>query len=129
MLIMLFMEASEVEEIHEEEALLIDRLNRLVKGCLKEFDELALPLPEFLELHWQKRILVELLQRDEISEIERKQIEEIGVTIQENNAEDLEDDHDHISESESIQQARDDYHQNLVNGSDEWLQSIERSIR
>ncbi len=115
---MSLMEVDEIDEIHEEEALLIKRLDHLVENFLKEFDGLALSLPVFLQEHWQKRMLAELLEKDEISEVVRQELDETGIVLLEDEEEASGDDSDGDDEG---QNSEDEY--------DEWIQSIAKSLK
>ncbi|KAI9692852.1 MAG: hypothetical protein M1822_004846 [Bathelium mastoideum] len=75
------MDEAEVCEIHEEESLLIDRLNRLVGQFMQQFHELAIPLTTFLREHWRQRISAEVLENDIISKDEKARFEELGVKV------------------------------------------------
>lgn len=109
------MNPTETQEIREEEASMIDRLDFLIEEFMKEIDELAISLPEFLRTRWPERMYAELSDKDEMSEIEQRAFVELGVKI-------LEDD----NQTEEMAGKRpnvpkDDY--------DEWIRSLEESIK
>ena len=63
---------TEIEEMREEEASMIDRLDLLVEEFMKEIDELPISLPDFLRTRWPERMYAELSEKDEMSEIEQR---------------------------------------------------------
>jgi hypothetical protein len=74
-------DASEINEIRDEEKYLIERLEYLEERFLQDFEEQAVSLIEFLMEHWQKVMLQELLRKDELSDLEKEQFKGIGVRI------------------------------------------------
>ncbi len=75
------LDPAEVEEIRDEEAGLIERLDCLVNSFMEDFRELGLPLSQFLLEKWQITVLEELEREENITELVREQLEEIGVTM------------------------------------------------
>lgn len=110
------MHPTEIEEIREEEASMIDRLDLLVEEFMKEIDELAISLPEFIRTRWPERMYAELSENDEMSEIEQRAIVGLGVKI-------LEDD-EKQTEGMAVQRPN-----ALEDCYDEWIRSIEESIK
>jgi hypothetical protein len=88
------MDPTDVEEIRDEEAELIERLDCLVDGFMKDFRELGIPLSQFLLEKWQETMLAELSIRDEMPKPLREQLEELGVTIYDNSSSGDEDESD-----------------------------------
>lgn len=74
-------EPTEIEEIHQEEAGLIERLDRLVDGFVRDYKEQGSSLGQFLLGPWQEAMSEELLAQDEVPEPVREQWENIGVRI------------------------------------------------
>jgi hypothetical protein len=75
------MDPTDIEELRDEEAELIKTLDCMVESFMRDFRELGLPLSKFLLEKWQETILVELSKKDEISNLEKEQLEELGVKI------------------------------------------------
>ncbi|KAI9770475.1 MAG: hypothetical protein M1839_003190 [Geoglossum umbratile] len=88
------MDPTDVKEVGDEEAELIETLDCLVNGFMKDFRELGIPLSQFLLEKWQETMLVELSIRDEIPKPLREQLEELGVTIYANSSSGDEDESD-----------------------------------
>lgn len=114
---------TEIEEIREEKASMIDRLDLLVEEFMKDIDELAISLPEFLRTRWPERMYAELSKKDEMSEIEQRAIVDLGVQI-------LEDDEDQTEEMPNVPVVdRDERIRREINDYDEWIRSLEESIK
>lgn len=109
------MDIAEIHENQNEEAPLVDRLNRLVGEFMEQFRELALPLTVFLREHWKPRMEAELLERDILSETEREQFKELGVEILEDD-DDEEADSNQNTDSPNLDDGYDSY--------DEWIESL-----
>ena len=77
------MDLEEVEEIRNEEAILIERLDCLVDQFMKDYQNQQVSLAQFLMNHWQKTIFEELSAKDKIPEPIRQKWEDIGVVIDE----------------------------------------------
>lgn len=75
------LDPTEVEEIREEEAPLIKRLDLLIDEFTREIHDLEIPLSEYIQTHWAERMYAELAAKDEISERERKELLDLGLTI------------------------------------------------
>ena len=75
-------DSTEREEIHDEERLLIDKLETLVAEFTEKYTELGVSLPEFLKGYWKTRM--EEIERAEesLDDEEIAKIEELGVVIQ-----------------------------------------------
>ncbi len=121
---------TEVEEIRDEEAELIEKLDCLVDGFMKDFRELGLPLSQFLLGLWQETVLAELSIRDETPESLRKQLSELGVEINVsstsngrngNTAEPNKEFYRHSDDEEDSQSDNDAYA--------EWMSGIRERIR
>ena len=54
------MDPTEIEEIRDEEAFMIKRLDSLVEEFMKEMDERAILLPKFIQTYWPRRMYEEL---------------------------------------------------------------------
>ena len=74
-------DSTEREEIHEEERLLIGKLETLVAEFTKKYNELGVSLPKFLKGYWKTRM--EEVEREEelLGDEEIAKIEELGVVI------------------------------------------------
>jgi hypothetical protein len=72
----------EISEIHEENKAGIEVLDRLMLEFEEKFDELGLPLIEFLEGYWHTRMVQHLLERDPYNENHDREARKIGVILQ-----------------------------------------------
>lgn len=72
----------EVEEILEEEELGLRDLEKLVTDFNKKFDELGLPLVEFLQKYWYSRMIEFLSERDPYDEEHVVAVGKIGVKLE-----------------------------------------------
>ncbi|KAH0565490.1 hypothetical protein GP486_001115 [Trichoglossum hirsutum] len=88
------MDPTDVSEIRDEEAELIETLDCLVDGFMKDFRELGIPLSQFLLGKWQETMLAEFSIRDEMPKSLGEQLEELGVTIYDNSSSGDEDESD-----------------------------------
>jgi hypothetical protein len=124
------MDPTDVEEIRDEEAELIETLDRLVDGFMKDFRELGIPLSQFLLEKWQETMLAELSIRDEMPKPLREQLEELGVTIYVNSGSGDEDESDKEPNEESDYWS--DYWKRKKQEDDaytEWMGGIRKRIR
>lgn len=124
------MDPTDVEEIRDEEAELIETLDCLVDGFMKDFRKLGLPPSQFLLEKWQETMLAELSIRDETPEPLREQLEELGVTIYINPSSGDEDGND--KEPNIEYDFWSDYQKNNKQKDDayaEWMSGIRKSIR
>jgi len=124
------MDPTDVEEIRDEEAELIETLDCLVNGFMENFQELGIPLSQFLLEKWQETMLAELSIRDEIPKPSREQLEELGVTIYVNSSSGDENESD--EESNEASDSRSDYWKRKKQEDDayaEWIAGIRKSIR
>ncbi|KAF2231813.1 hypothetical protein EV356DRAFT_535159 [Viridothelium virens] len=115
------MDIAEIDEIHDEESLLIDRLNSLVEQFMKQFHELALPLTTFLRENWSQRMKAESVEQDPLSELEKGQIEEVGVKILDDDKRNTDEENAGATESTSDYDPYEFY--------DEWIEDIASRIR
>ncbi|KAF3385468.1 hypothetical protein F1880_002702 [Penicillium rolfsii] len=72
----------ELAEIRQENSLIIDTFERLVSGFEAKFDELGLPLIEFLEGYWYISMVDHLLERDPYNEEHDQGARSVGVILQ-----------------------------------------------
>ena len=74
-------DSTEREEIHDEERLLISKLETLVAEFTEKYTELGVSLPDFLKGYWKSRM--EDVEREEgpLDDEEIARIEELGVII------------------------------------------------
>ena len=75
------MDPTEIEEIRDEEAFMIKRLDSLVEEFMKEMDERAILLPKFIQTYWPRRMYEELSAKDKISYTQQKAIINLGVEL------------------------------------------------
>ncbi|KAM3080183.1 hypothetical protein ACMFMF_003592 [Clarireedia jacksonii] len=75
------MDPVEVEEIHEEESTLIEKLDFLHTKFMEDFRKLGVPLSRFILENWRETMLTELSNSEEIPESAREQLNELGVSI------------------------------------------------
>jgi len=124
------MDPTDVEEIRNEEAELIETLNYMVDGFVKDFRELGLSISQFLLGKWQETMLAELSNGSEIPKPLREQLEELGVRVYDNSSLDDEDETegelgkqwDYWSDYRKKKEKEDyDY--------TEWMDGIRKSIR
>lgn len=104
----------EIKEIREEERDMIARLDVLVEEFMKEMDELAMPLPEFIRTRWPERMYAELSARDEMSEAHQRAMADPGAVI-------LEDQPEELIVEVSGDSLDDEYN--------EWIQGLEASLK
>ncbi|KAK4860878.1 hypothetical protein LT330_004609 [Penicillium expansum] len=74
-------EEEEIEEIIDEQKLRLIDFEKLVIEFQAKFDELALPMMEFLEGHWYNRMIDFLRQRDRYNEEHFIGSRRIGVNL------------------------------------------------
>lgn len=110
------MPLAEVEEIREEEAPLIERLETLVSQSLEEMEGLQMPLSTYLRDRWPDRMNAELLAKDEMPESQRRAVAELGVEVFDD---DVEQDEESLAEQEK--KRIDEY--------EEWIQGLARTIK
>ena len=74
-------DSTEREEVHDEERLLISKLETLVAKFTEKYTELGVSLPDFLKGYWKTRM--EEIEREEapLDDEEIAKIEELGVVI------------------------------------------------
>jgi hypothetical protein len=72
----------EIAEIRQENKPVIETLEILVSEFEAKFDELGLPLIEFLEGYWHIRITEHILERDPYNEEHDQGARSIGVILQ-----------------------------------------------
>jgi hypothetical protein len=72
----------EIAEIGQENKPVIETLETLVSEFEAIFDELGLPLIEFLEGYWHTRMMEHLLERDPYNEEHDQGARSIGVILQ-----------------------------------------------
>lgn len=106
---------TEIREIREEEAAVIGRLDFLVDEFMKEFEDLKIPLSEFIQTRWPERMRVELLAKDELEESQRQAIVDLGVKILERDEPEWE------VENKPPEDPDSEY--------DEWIRGLERSLK
>lgn len=75
------LEDGEISEIHDEQKELIQELEKLLAESLLKYDELSLPLPQFLTEHWWPQMEETLEAPPAPSEDEIRQIGGIGVIL------------------------------------------------
>jgi hypothetical protein len=75
------MDPAEVEEIHEEERTLTERLEFLHTKFMEDFRKLGVPLSRFLLENWRATMLSELSNSKEIPDSVKEQFSELGVSI------------------------------------------------
>jgi hypothetical protein len=86
------MEPEEVDEIREEKADMIRKLNSLVDKFMRDFQRLEVPLPRFLVEWWHGIMIQELQDKDEVPEEVREQLLGLGVKLQSDKDEDKHND-------------------------------------
>jgi len=135
--------ADEVEEIRDEEAELIIRLESLVADFVEQFDELRIPLSEFLLKHWRNKMWEECTKKDVIPECDKQKMEEFGVRILDQEESDVQlpktlaglqkqwkkEQQDEGKFWREYETKTKEKEENFVNGYDKWIQGIANSIK
>lgn len=119
------MDPAEVDEIREEEAPIFERLDSLVEGFVEEMQDLAIPLPEYIQTWWPERIYAELSAKDEIREKEQKELFDLGIRIVEA---DDESETDEVA-VESWEEREERLRRERIRDYDEWIRGLETSIK
>ncbi|KAL3471247.1 hypothetical protein BJX99DRAFT_263445 [Aspergillus californicus] len=70
----------DIDEIREEERILIAQLEELISEFQSKYEELHLPLPEFMDGYWKDRMREVLLERS-FDEEEAQSMRAIGVVV------------------------------------------------
>jgi Ankyrin repeats (3 copies) len=116
-------------DIRDEEKYTIEQLDNLVEEFTANFLKVKVPLKDFFERYWERRI-TEVLQDDVIDEDEKTQLRELGVRLIEvdesetsgsdYNDEDM-DESAHYDEDETDEYATDDYDDETDEKADDML--------
>jgi hypothetical protein len=75
-------EERELLEILEEDERELEDLKGLISEFERKFDDLGLPIWEFLETYWHKRVVEYLLKRDPYDEEHNRAVNAIGIDLQ-----------------------------------------------
>ena len=121
------MDLEEVEEIRNEEAILIERLDCLVDQFMEDYQNQQVSLAEFLMNHWQKSIFQELSAKDEIPEPIRQKWKDIGVVIDEARPTVVQKVDNHLSIIEKLQERKREL-QERKRDYEEWIEGIRNTI-
>jgi hypothetical protein len=82
----------EILRIHDEESLLIQQLEDLVAEFNAKYEELGIPLTEFLTGYWRTRMDEVLKEDEKLHEEEVKRMREVGVIVKDDYEDDGDDD-------------------------------------
>ena len=102
----------EIDEIQEDEHDLIRQLEELVTGFEAKFDELGIPLVQFLEEHWKPRMEEVLEVNSEAKEREERRMRELGIIVRkESGVDEIEDTEGEKTEDGDWDSADEDSHE------------------
>lgn len=127
------MDLGDVDEIRDEEAEMIEKLDSLVHRFVEEFWILDLPLSKFLQERWHKTMVEDLQAKKEATEAAKEQLKELGVTLKSNpdQEEESESDEESLGELPGFSSYREAVRMTKLEDDayDEWVSGLQGSIR